>query len=74
MVYQRGATDLVAFDPADVQAKFDAELATSVSTGLPSGANRVLHIGDDVPLVVKSQFPDVDGACQLIIAPKLPEE
>ncbi len=74
MVYRREATDLVAFDPADVQAAFDADLATSVSKGLPSGANRVLHIGDELPLVVKSQFPDADGACQFIIAPKMPEE
>jgi len=45
-----------------------------MSRGLPSGATRVLHIGDDVPLVVRSQFPTADGACQFIIAPKLPDE
>jgi proliferating cell nuclear antigen len=74
MVYRREQTDLVAFDPADVQAKFDADLTKSMRRGLPSGATRVLHIGDDVPLVVRSQFPNADGACQFIIAPKLPNE
>jgi len=74
MVYRRESSDLVAFNPADVQSRFDAELARSMSRGLPSGATRVLHIGDDVPLVVRSQFPTADGACQFIIAPKLPEK
>jgi len=74
MVYRRESSDLVAFDPADVQSKFDAELARSMSCGLPCGATRVLHIGDNVPLVVRSQFPTADGACQFIMAPKLPNE
>ena len=74
MVYRRETSDLVAFDPADVQSTFDADLASSVSRGLPSGAHRVLRIGDDVPLVVRSQFPNADGVCQYVIAPKVSDE
>jgi len=72
MVYTWEDTDLIAFEPADVEVKLDSSLVKSANTGLPDGTNRVLHIGDSVPLVLKSEFPDADGAMQFVIAPKLP--
>ncbi|WP_239642339.1 hypothetical protein [Haloarcula amylolytica] len=52
--------------------KLDSSLVKSANAGLPDGTNRVLHIGNGVPLVLKSEFPDADGAMQFVIAPKLP--
>ncbi|AJF24444.1 DNA polymerase [Haloarcula sp. CBA1115] len=72
MTYRWDDTDLIAFEPADVAVKLDSSLVKSANAGLPDGTNRVLHIGDSVPLVLKSEFPDADGAMQFVIAPKLP--
>ncbi|WP_367175710.1 hypothetical protein [Haloarcula rubripromontorii] len=72
MTYRRAKTDLIAFEPADVEVKLDSSLVKSAHAGLPDGTNRVLHIGDGVPLVLRSEFPDADGAMQFVIAPKLP--
>ncbi|WP_058992339.1 hypothetical protein [Haloarcula sp. CBA1127] len=72
MTYRWEDTDLIAFEPADVEVKLDSSLVKSANAGLPDGTNRVLHIGDSVPLVLKSEFPDADGAMQFVIAPKLP--
>ncbi|MFY4814792.1 hypothetical protein ACOJIV_19165 [Haloarcula sp. AONF1] len=72
MTYRWDDTDLIAFEPADVEVKLDSSLVKSANAGLPDGTNRVLHIGDSVPLVLKSEFPDADGAMQFVIAPKLP--
>ncbi|EMA09574.1 hypothetical protein [Haloarcula marismortui] len=71
MTYRWEDTDLIAFEPADVAVKLDSSLVKSANAGLPDGTNRVLHIGDSVPLVLKSEFPDADGAMQFVIAPKL---
>ncbi|WP_225307736.1 hypothetical protein [Haloarcula sp. CBA1129] len=65
-------SDLIAFDPADAEVKLDSSLVKSAHAGLPDGTNRVLRVGDEVPLVLKSEFPDADGAMQFVIAPKLP--
>ena len=72
MTYRRAKTDLIAFEPADVEVKLDSSLVKSANAGLPDGTNRVLRVGDEVPLVLKSEFPDADGAMQFVIAPKLP--
>ncbi|WP_146418288.1 beta clamp domain-containing protein [Haloarcula hispanica] len=72
MTYRRAKTDLIAFEPADVEVKLDSSLVKSANAGLPDGTNRVLRVGDEVPLVLKSEFPDADGAVQFVIAPKLP--
>ncbi|WP_367176284.1 hypothetical protein [Haloarcula rubripromontorii] len=72
MTYRWDDTDLIAFEPADVEVKLDSSLVKSANAGLPDGTNRVLHIGNGVPLVLKSEFPDADGAMQFVIAPKLP--
>ncbi|RLM95288.1 hypothetical protein [Haloarcula sp. Atlit-7R] len=72
MTYRWEDTDLIAFEPADVAVKLGSSLVKSANAGLPDGTNRVLHIGDSVPLVLKSEFPDADGAMQFVIAPKLP--
>ncbi|WP_058992237.1 hypothetical protein [Haloarcula sp. CBA1127] len=72
MTYRWDDTDLIAFEPADVEVKLDSSLVKSANAGLPDGTNRVLHIGDGVPLVLKSEFPNADGAMQFVIAPKLP--
>ncbi|NHN64463.1 hypothetical protein G9463_14310 [Haloarcula sp. JP-Z28] len=72
MVYTWDDTDLIAFEPADVEVKLDSSLVKSANAVLPDGTNRVLHIGNGVPLVLKSEFPDADGAMQFVIAPKLP--
>ncbi|AJF28048.1 DNA polymerase (plasmid) [Haloarcula sp. CBA1115] len=72
MTYRREDTDLIAFEPADVEVKLDSSLVKSANAGLPDGTNRVLRIGNEVPLVLKSEFPDADGAMQFVIAPKLP--
>jgi len=72
MTYRWEDTDLIAFEPADVEVKLDSSLVKSANAGLPDGTNRVLHIGDSVPLVLKSEFPDAYGAMQFVIAPKLP--
>ena len=71
MTYRREDTDLIAFEPADVEVKLDSSLVKSANAGLPDGTNRVLRIGNEVPLVLKSEFPDADGAMQFVIAPKL---
>ncbi|KAA9400694.1 hypothetical protein Har1131_18620 [Haloarcula sp. CBA1131] len=72
MVYTWEDTDLIAFEPADVEVKLDSSLVKSANADLPDGTSRVLHIGDSVPLVLKSEFPDANGAMQFVIAPKLP--
>jgi len=72
MTYRRAKTDLIAFEPADVEVKLDSSLVKLAHAGLPGGTNRVLHIGNGVPLVLKSEFPEADGAMQFVIAPKLP--
>jgi proliferating cell nuclear antigen len=73
MQYSREPNELVAFDPDDVTSMFDSTRLRKATKALPSGEVREVRAGNDVPIIVRTTFPNAEGLCQYLIAPKLSE-
>lgn len=71
VTYRCEPGDLIAFEPGNATSKFGLDHLSRVNRALPSGATRRLQIGNAIPLVVRSPFPDADGAVQYLLAPRM---
>ncbi|MBX0297931.1 hypothetical protein [Haloarcula nitratireducens] len=72
MVYRREPQELVAFEPADALARFETSRLRTIDRALPGEAPRKLEVGQHNPVRISAPFPDAEGVCQFMVAPKLP--
>ncbi|MBX0296899.1 hypothetical protein [Haloarcula nitratireducens] len=72
MVYRREPQELVAFEPADALARFETSRLRTIDRALPGESPRKLEVGQHNPVRLSAPFPDAEGVCQFMVAPKLP--
>ncbi|QIO25072.1 hypothetical protein [Haloarcula sp. JP-L23] len=71
MVYRREPQELVAFEAVDALTRFETSRLRTIDRAPPGEAPHKLQVGHQNPVRISAPFPDPEGVCQFMIAPKL---